>query len=131
VPELREGAKWLPDVKTDLFMVTLNKGEGDYSPTTLYKDYAVSSDLFHWESQSTTSVRSDTGQRYLNQMDDGTNVILFVRERRKQDGRTLPYMCLGLADYVQHRGERPIAITYNVRQPMPPDFYAEAKAVAG
>ncbi len=131
VPQLREGVKWLADVQTDLFMVTLNKGHADYSPTTLYKDYAVSRDLFHWESQSMTTERSETGQRYINQRSNGSNVMLFVRERKQHDGRTMPYLCLGLADYVQHRGERPIAITYKLRQPMPPDFYAEAKAVAG
>lgn len=78
-----------------------------------------------------TTERSDTGQRYTNQRSSGTNVMLFVRERKQHEGRTMPYLCLGLADYVQHRGERPIAITYKLRQPMPPDFFAEAKAVAG
>jgi len=38
-----------------LFFVTLDKSEREYSPTTLYKDYAISPTQFHWESQSTTT----------------------------------------------------------------------------
>ena len=49
----------------DAFFVTLKKSEADYSPTTMYADYPISRDLFHWESQSTTSVNSATGRRYL------------------------------------------------------------------
>ena len=34
---------------SDLFFVTLEKSERDYSPSTLYKDYAISPTLFHWD----------------------------------------------------------------------------------
>lgn len=131
VPAFREGVKWVKEANTDLFLVTLNKDESLYSPTTLYKDYAISPELFHWESQSMTSVGSPTGQRYLSQRETGTNVLLFVRERNSESGRTMPYLCLGAADYVQHTGDRPIAITYKLRRSMPADLFLEAKAVAG
>ena len=58
-------------------------------------------------------------------------MLIFVRERKKQDGMTMPHACLGLADYDQHTGDRPIAVTYKLRQPMPADVFVEAKAVAG
>ena len=46
----------------------------------MYQDYPISPTLFHWESQSPTSVASKTGQRYAN----GTShVLLFVREEQK------------------------------------------------
>ena len=32
------------------------KTERDFSPTTMYRDYALSPELFHWESQNATSV---------------------------------------------------------------------------
>jgi superfamily II DNA or RNA helicase len=131
VPQLREGVKWIEEANTDLFFITLNKSEDDYSPTTRYRDYAISPELFHWESQSGTRVESPTGQRYVNQRENGTNVVLFVRERKAADGFTQPYVCLGMADYVSHEGERPIAITYRLRQPMPADFFLEARAAAG
>ncbi len=75
---------------SDLFFVTLEKSEREYSPSTLYKDYAISPVLFHWESQSTTTQQSNTGQRYIHHRDRHGNILLFVRSRRKQDGRTMP-----------------------------------------
>jgi hypothetical protein len=109
----------------------VEKAEGHYSPTTMYRDYAISPDLFHWESQSTTSVQSPTGQRYLNHQSQGTHVILFVRHRKHEAGRTAAYTCLGAADYVSHQGSRPIAITWRLHKPMPDDFFREAKVAAG
>ena len=38
---LREGVKWLPDERADLFFVTLVKSEEHYSPTTMYADRAI------------------------------------------------------------------------------------------
>ena len=42
---VREGVKWLPDKSLDVFFVTLNKADKDYSPTTMYNDYSVSESL--------------------------------------------------------------------------------------
>ncbi|OLN27466.1 Helicase, C-terminal:Type III restriction enzyme, res subunit:DEAD/DEAH box helicase, N-terminal [Desulfosporosinus metallidurans] len=44
--------------------MTLNKSEKDYSPSTMYQDYSINEELFHWQSQSRTTVESLTGQRY-------------------------------------------------------------------
>jgi hypothetical protein len=56
------GVKWLRNEKTDVFAFTLDKTSGDFSPTTRYQDYAISPELIHWESQSRTTVTSETGQ---------------------------------------------------------------------
>ena len=111
--------------------MTLEKAEDHYSPSTMYRDYAISPELFHWESQSTTSVQSPTGQRYLNHQARGTHVLLFVRHRKHESGRTAPYTCLGAADYVSHERSRPIAITWRLHKAMPDDFFREAKVAAG
>ena len=58
---VREGVKWLPEKKLDVFFVTLNKSDKDYSPTTMYNDYSINESLFHWQSQSTTAADSPTG----------------------------------------------------------------------
>ena len=88
-------------LNVDAFFVTLKKSEADYSPTTMYRDYPISPTLFHWESQSTTSVASPTGQRYLN---GSSTVLLFVREQQKDEFGTAPYLFLGPAHYVSaHR----------------------------
>jgi superfamily II DNA or RNA helicase len=116
---------------TDFFLVTLEKSERDYSPSTLYKDYAISPELFHWESQSRDTQRSPTGQRYIHHRMRGGHILLFVRERREQDGRTMPYTLLGPADYVSHTGERPIAFVWRLQRPMPASLFRDAKVAAG
>ena len=77
---VREGVKWLPEKQLDVFFVTLNKADKDYSPTTMYKDYSINESLFHWQSQSTTAENSATGQRYIHHRAKGSRVLLFVRE---------------------------------------------------
>ncbi len=116
---------------SDFFLVTLEKSERDYSPSTLYKDYAISPELFHWESQVNTSQQSATGQRYIHHRERGGHILLFVRERRNEHGRTMPYTLLGPADYVSHTGDRPIAFVWRLRRPMPAALFRDAKVAAG
>lgn len=126
----QSGVVWSPSLQTDAFLINLHKSEKDFSPNTMYRDYAISKDLFHWESQSTTSLSSPTGKRYLNQRGN-TEVLLFVRDSpTDSNGATLPFMLLGQADLVEHSGEKPIAITWKLRRNMPPVMYIRASAVA-
>lgn len=123
----REGVLYVPERNVDAFFVNLKKSEQEFSPTTMYRDYPISPTLFHWESQSGTSAASPTGQRYLN----GTStVLLFVRETKKDDFGTAPYLFLGPATQVSHQGERPIAITWKLEHAMPIDFYNSAAVAA-
>src|SRR5690606_16659986 len=124
----REGVLYVPERNIDAFFVTLKKSEADFSPTTMYRDYPISPTLFHWETQSTTSVASKTGQRYLS---GASHVLLFVREEAKDDLGTRPYLFLGPATYVSHTGDRPIAITWQLKHAMPMDFFANATVAAG
>ena len=115
-PEMREGVKYLSKISTDIFLITLNKSEKHYSPTTMYLDYAISDELFHWQSQSTTSTESVTGKRYLN---GSSTVLLFVRENKNVAGVSASYCFLGPAKYVSHSGSRPINITWQLLYKMP------------
>ena len=121
---VREGVKWLPDKNTDIFFITLNKSDKDYSPTTLYDDYSINEELFHWQSQSTTSSSSPTGQRYINHEKLGSNILLFVREYKSDriTGGAGIYTFLGKADYVRHTGDRPMSITWKLERPIPAKF---------
>ena len=89
----------------------------------LWNDLALGPALFHWESQSTTTAASPTGQRYIHHASRGSRVLLFVREQRKQDGRpgapTEPFVCLGFATYESHEGERPMAIRWRLEREIP------------
>lgn len=126
------GVRWLESVRSDLFFVTLEKSEKDYSPTTMYEDYPISPSLFHWQSQATTRESSATGQRYIHHAARGTHVLLFVRRRRVDErGETAPYTFLGPATYVSHHGERPMSFTWRLHTPMPAEFFEEVKLAAG
>jgi len=126
--QLREGVRFIEDYGIDLFFVTLNKAEREFSPTTMYQDYAISPTLFHWESQSTTGEESPTGYRYIHHEALGTKVLLFARKDKRSRLGTEPYLFLGLASYVRHSGSRPMAITWELQTPIPPEFFEVAKA---
>ena len=127
----REGVLRSTEWNLDAFLITLKKSDTDFSPTTMYRDYAISPDLFHWESQSTTSVDSPTGQRYLHHRSLGSSILLFVRDGKTNEMGTEPYMFLGPATYVSHTGDRPIAITWKLDHPMPLDVFTAARVAAG
>ncbi|HHY83227.1 MAG TPA: DUF3427 domain-containing protein [Clostridiales bacterium] len=119
---MREGVKWLPGKQLDVLLVTLNKSEKEYSPTTMYKDYSINKSLFHWQSQSTTSDASPTGQRYIHHRQLGSRVLLFVREFKSDIAGTAPYTFLGTANYVSHTGSRPMNIIWRLDRPIPAKF---------
>jgi len=127
----REGVAWCPQTNTDALFVTLDKDETVHNPNTLYKDYAISPRLFHWESQNATSPTSPTGQRYLNRKDHESHILLFTRDAAKDiDGLVMPFTCLGTVDYVKHDGSKPIAITWKLQREMPVSVFTSANAVA-
>jgi hypothetical protein len=126
----REGVLWADHWRADAFLVTLTKSEKDYSPTTMYRDYAISPSLFHWETQSRTSVASPTGQRYINHQQRGSGILLFARERKDSELGTAPYLCLGTGQYVSHTGDRPIAITWRLDRAMPTETFTASTVVA-
>jgi hypothetical protein len=121
------GVYWAKDAGADLLAFTLDKTSGQFSPTTRYRDYAISRDLIHWESQSTTRADSETGLRYQRHAQQGTSMMLFARLRT--DDRAFSF--LGPADYVSHESELPMAITWRLHHRLPGDLFAAfAAAVA-
>ncbi|MEO7555639.1 MAG: DUF3427 domain-containing protein [Acidimicrobiales bacterium] len=111
----------------ELCAFTLDKSSGAFSPTTRYRDYAISRSLIHWETQSITRADSPTGLRYRNQERDGRAILLFTRLRA--DDRA--FWFLGPATYRGHVGEKPMAITWELDYPLSGDLYAQfAAAVA-
>ena len=131
---VREGVKYLPEKKADIFFVTLNKSDKDYSPTTMYNDYSISETLFHWQSQSTTSADSATGRRYIHHKESGNRILLFVREFKadRNFGGASAYTFLGTANYVKHDVSRPMNITWKLDRPIPAKFLKKTnKLVVG
>lgn len=128
---IREGVKYLKNHKLDVLLITLNKSDKEFSPSTMYNDYSLNEWLFHWQSQSTTSADSPTGQRYIHHREQGSRIALFVREY-KQDAldQTMPYSYLGLASYVSHEGSRPMNIIWRLEKPIPGKFLKKTNQLA-
>ncbi len=125
------GVVWSEPVQTDTFFVTLRKSERDYSPRTMYRDFALSPELFHWESQNATALASATGQRYVHHREQGSHVLILARELKTSDwGGPRPFRCLGPVSYVSHEGERPMAVTWRLRHTMPTDVFRSAAVTA-
>jgi hypothetical protein len=129
---VRQGVRWAENEHADVFFVTLRKTERHYSPTTMYQDRAITPSLFQWESQSTTSEASPTGQRYIHHRVRGSTVHLFIRETKEADGDmgAPPYLYAGPATYVSHSSDRPMKILWKLDFELPADVFHAARVVA-
>ncbi len=126
---LQTGVYWHEPTRTDLLFITLQKADKDYSPTTRYLDYAISDNLFHWESQAKDTVAGERGQNYIHHEARDRTIALFVRTAKKDSaGRTIPYFSAGTATYVEHQSERPIQITWKLHHPLPGDIFTNYRA---
>ena len=126
-PEWREGVRHVPGLPADLCAFTLDKTSGQFSPTTRYRDYAISTELIHWESQSTLRAGSPTGRRYQEHLERRSHILLFARLNVDDRG----FYFLGPATYVKHEGEQPMAVTWRLHHSLPGDLFAAfAAAVA-
>ncbi|WP_246096358.1 DUF3427 domain-containing protein [Streptomyces botrytidirepellens] len=115
-----QGVLWDEANRTDALLITLNKSERDFSPTVRYKDYAISRTRFHWESQNATAPHSPTGQRYQKHAQQGSHVLLFMRDSKDTaTGKAMPWVLLGPATYERHTGSKPMAITWRLHHPLP------------
>ncbi|GAA0699312.1 DEAD/DEAH box helicase [Paraclostridium ghonii] len=123
----QEGVLYIEEKKTDIFFITLNKVDKHFSPSTMYEDYAINDELFHWQSQSKTSIISKTGQRYINHMKTNNNILLFVRENNKEDNITCPYIYLGEACISHFVGSKPINIIWKLKNKIPSKLAIKAE----
>ena len=117
-----EGVKYLPDKDTDIFLTTLNKSDKFYSPTTAYNDYSINENMFHWQSQSTTSDSSPTGKRYRSRNGKTGHALLFVRDQKSDEFGPQPFVFLGTVTYMSHEGSRPMNVVWHMDTPIPAKF---------
>jgi hypothetical protein len=120
------GVIYIKNKNTDLFFVTINKNEENYLPSTMYNDYAISNELFHWESQARTSLESEAGKRYINDRNKEHKVLFFVRNSKHEHGKPAPYIFLGNGKYVSHEKENPIQIIWKMDHPIPEKIIKES-----
>jgi len=127
----REGVLHVPERKLDVFFADINKSEADFSPTTMYEDYAINEKRFHWQSQSTTGENSPTGRRYIHHRKQKHTPLLFIRNRKKlSNGLTAPFLFAGPLTYRCHEGSRPMSIQWELEHPLPARVLSWARPAA-
>lgn len=124
------GTQYNKEHKFAMVFVTLNKSDKDYSPSTLYEDYAISQSQFHWQSMNKTRIMSEEGQRIVNQKKNGWKFILFVRDSKVDEfGNTNGYYCLGTMDFNSNHGECPMNVIWDMHNTIPGFILESAKAI--
>jgi superfamily II DNA or RNA helicase len=127
----REGVAANKELNIESLFVTLKKSEKEYSPSTLYDDYAINETLFHWQSQNATTPESAKGLSYINHNAQQKRILLFVREQNDDEfGFTMPYVFLGEADYIKSSGAKPMNIEWQLHEPMPAYIWKESGKLA-
>ena len=127
----REGLVNPEGKNTELLLVTLEKSEENYSPTTMYNDYAISDTLFHWQSQNSTRPEFGRGLSYINHQKNNRIILLFIREKNTDEfGNTMGYVFLGISTYKEHYGEKPMSISWELNEPIPPYLWKNSAKMA-
>lgn len=127
----REGIAYNEEINTEALFVTLKKSEKEYSPTTMYEDYALNEEIFHWQSQNSTSPKTPKGLSYIQHQKLGKKILLFVREQNKDEYNvTMGYIFLGEANLQKYSGSKPMNIQWILREPMPNFILKESKKLA-
>lgn len=130
-PPAREGVFVIKEQNIELMFVTLNKNEKQFTPTTMYHDYAINEHLFHWQSQNSARPDSGRGKEYIQHQKLGKRLFLFVREQSKDEfGRTMGFVNYGEVEYVLHTGSQPMSINWLLKTPMPNFMWQQAAKLA-
>ncbi|MES2165310.1 MAG: DUF3427 domain-containing protein, partial [Pseudomonadota bacterium] len=124
-PQFREGCLPLADEKIELMFVTLDKREG-FGERVQYKDYALSIDKFHWQTQNKAGANNATGRRYLESPSNGWTFQLFVREDADS-----AFIALGPVVLGKHEGDKPISIEWKLEVPMPVEAFRRFSVLKG
>lgn len=122
-----QGVIHAPNHRCYIHLVTFRKDDRVFSPTTRYRDYPISATKLHWESQSTTTQASATGQNYLHFNERAYTILFFARVERQLDGETMPFLYLGPAKTLLNaEGDRPIRMVWELEYPIPAILLEEA-----
>lgn len=121
-PLFNTGVLRLQARKLELMFVTLDKRSG-FHETIAYHDYAISHELFHWQSQNSTAPTTGIGQQYIRSVGEQANgwrFQLFVRIN--QDS---PYLACGPATFQESHGARPMNIIWKLEVPLPAAAFSQ------
>lgn len=123
----REGVAENIALNTELLFINLIKSEENFSPTTMYDDYAINETLFHWQSQNSAGPETPKGISYINHDENAKIILLFVREKNNDEfGNTMGYVFIGEGKLTEHYGEKPMNIKWELNEPIPHYLWHDA-----
>jgi superfamily II DNA or RNA helicase len=119
------GVMHFPEVKTYVLLITYQKTEKEFSPSTMYADYPISRELLHWESQANTAQHHSDGQNLIHHRERGYTILIFARSRKQRNKMTAPFAYLGPAELVSFESERPIRMVWRMLHSIPVDMFED------
>lgn len=123
----REGVAENSELNTELLFINLIKSEEDFSPTTMYDDYAINERLFHWQSQNSAGPDTPKGKSYISHKLNDKKILLFVREKASDEyGNTMGYVFIGEGAVNKYYGSKPMSIEWELNEPMPHYLWKDA-----
>jgi len=123
----REGVAFNSELNTELLFINLIKSEENFSPTTMYDDYAINETLFHWQSQNSAGPDTPKGISYMEHERNGKKILLFVREKNKDEFKnTMGYVFVGEGKLKDHYGAKPMNIKWELEEPLPHYLWRDA-----
>lgn len=123
----REGAAENKKIKTEILFINLIKSDENFSPTTMYDDYAISETIFHWQSHNAYGPETTKGLSYINHEKEKKIILLFVRERANdENGNTMGYVFIGEAIFRESEGSKPMSVKWELGEPIPNYLWKES-----
>jgi superfamily II DNA or RNA helicase/HKD family nuclease len=119
------GVLALQERRCELLFVTLDKSAG-FHDRIAYRDYAISTARFHWQSQNSAGLDTPAGQRYLDSPANGWQFQLFVRV-----DKATPFRACGPLRLEHCEGERPMSITWRLEVPLSLDLFRSLSVLRG
>jgi len=124
-PPSQSGVLALPNRRTELLFVTLDKSTG-FHDRIAYRDHAISPEKFHWQSQNSAAPSTVAGRRYIESPENGWTFQLFVRARPND-----AYVALGPGVLEHYEGTKPMSIVWKLKERMPPRQFEEFSVLRG
>ncbi|AHC14903.1 DUF3427 domain-containing protein [Salinispira pacifica] len=116
-------------------MITVHKKENLFSSETMYQDWALNRDVFQWDSPNSWTPSKGQGKTFLQQIERGVPLYVFVRETKQDEyRRALPFIFMGPVHIVPDsaKGEYPFSLRLHLEKTMPvSEFRRLCMPVAG
>jgi len=113
----QSGKITIDEAKIECLFITLDKSEG-YHDRISYHDYAISPELFHWQTQNNAGPDTPAGRRYIESPENGWRFFLFIRENKEA-----AYCAVGAVTKVSIEGDRPMSVQWKLEAPLPMDLF--------